>query len=229
MLETIISALVNGLSRGGVYAMIALGYTMVYGIAKMLNFAHGDLIMVGAYAILVFLGTGSPLLSVALSIVFCILLGVAIEKVAYKLKHREYRIVGACEILSLFLEIFKHHEQKIRAGVEHSAQTYARIARECFDENVHSEISVDAVADILGVSRTYLYKIFVNAYGISPRAYLSEARILRAKELLSAGKDTISAVAREVGYEDVLEFSKFFSRKTGISPSEYRKMKARDR
>jgi AraC-like DNA-binding protein len=153
----------------------------------------------------------------------------AIEKVAYKLKHREYRIVGACEILSLFLEIFKHHEQKIRAGVEHSAQTYARIARECFDENVHTEISVDAVADILGVSRTYLYKIFVNAYGVSPRAYLSEARILRAKELLSAGKDTISAVAREVGYEDVLEFSKFFSRKTGISPSEYRKMKASDR
>ena len=84
MLETIISALVNGLSRGGVYAMIALGYTMVYGIAKMLNFAHGDLIMVGAYAILVFLSTGSPILAVLLSIVFCVLLGVAIEKVAYK-------------------------------------------------------------------------------------------------------------------------------------------------
>ncbi len=84
MLETIISALVNGLSRGGVYAMIALGYTMVYGIAKMLNFAHGDLIMVGAYAILVFLSTGSPILAVILSIVFCVLLGVAIEKVAYK-------------------------------------------------------------------------------------------------------------------------------------------------
>ena len=84
MLETIISALVNGLSRGGVYAMIALGYTMVYGIAKMLNFAHGDLIMVGAYAILVFLSTGSPLLAVVLSVVFCVLLGVAIEKVAYK-------------------------------------------------------------------------------------------------------------------------------------------------
>ena len=84
MLETIISALVNGLSRGGVYAMIALGYTMVYGIAKMLNFAHGDLIMVGAYAILVFLSTNSPILAVLLSIVFCVLLGVAIEKVAYK-------------------------------------------------------------------------------------------------------------------------------------------------
>ena len=84
MLETIISALINGLSRGGVYAMIALGYTMVYGIAKMLNFAHGDLIMVGAYAILVFLSTNSPVLAVVLSVVFCVLLGVAIEKVAYK-------------------------------------------------------------------------------------------------------------------------------------------------
>ena len=45
----------NGLSLGGIYAMIALGYTMVYGIAKMLNFAHGDIIMVGGYTILVFL------------------------------------------------------------------------------------------------------------------------------------------------------------------------------
>ena len=48
-MEEILSTLINGLSLGGIYAMIALGYTMVYGIAKMLNFAHGDVIMVGAY------------------------------------------------------------------------------------------------------------------------------------------------------------------------------------
>ena len=48
-MELILSTLINGLSLGGIYAMIALGYTMVYGIAKMLNFAHGDVIMVGAY------------------------------------------------------------------------------------------------------------------------------------------------------------------------------------
>ena len=48
-MEDILSTLINGLSLGGIYAMIALGYTMVYGIAKMLNFAHGDIIMVGAY------------------------------------------------------------------------------------------------------------------------------------------------------------------------------------
>lgn len=74
---------VNGLSLGGIYAMIALGYTMVYGIAKMLNFAHGDIIMVGGYTILVFL-TYNPILAILASILFCMIVGVVIEKVAYK-------------------------------------------------------------------------------------------------------------------------------------------------
>lgn len=77
--------LIDGLSLGSIYALIALGYTMVYGIAKMLNFAHGDIIMVGAYAILVAMTTtGFPLVGVIASIVVCTLLGVLIEKLAYK-------------------------------------------------------------------------------------------------------------------------------------------------
>ena len=81
----ILTTIVNGLSLGGIYAMIALGYTMVYGIAKMLNFAHGDIIMVGGYTILVFMNmTGHPLIAVLASVIVCILLGVVIEKVAYK-------------------------------------------------------------------------------------------------------------------------------------------------
>lgn len=83
-MELLISTIVNGLSIGSIYAMIALGYTMVYGIAKMLNFAHGDVIMVGAYAIYVFLALGNPLVAIACSVLFCLLLGVTIEKVAYK-------------------------------------------------------------------------------------------------------------------------------------------------
>ena len=75
--------LVNGLSLGGIYAMIALGYTMVYGIAKMLNFAHGDIIMIGGYAILVFVSI-NPILAIVFSVVFCIMLGILIEKAAYK-------------------------------------------------------------------------------------------------------------------------------------------------
>ena len=84
-MELFLSTLINGLSLGGIYAMIALGYTMVYGIAKMLNFAHGDIIMVGGYMIYVMMiASGNPILAIAAAVVFCILLGIAIEKVAYK-------------------------------------------------------------------------------------------------------------------------------------------------
>ena len=80
-----ITNLIGGLSLGGIYAMIALGYTMVYGIAKMLNFAHGDIIMVGGYTILVFTAQSvHPLIAIALAIVFCVGLGVVVERVAYK-------------------------------------------------------------------------------------------------------------------------------------------------
>ena len=78
--------LISGVSLGSVYAIIALGYTMVYGIAKMLNFAHGDVIMVGAYVVFFATsGAGVPAVpAVLLSMVVCTVLGVVIEKVAYK-------------------------------------------------------------------------------------------------------------------------------------------------
>ena len=80
-----LSTILDGLSLGAIYALIALGYTMVYGIAKMLNFAHGDIIMVGAYAILVTLNAnGHPFLAVIAAVLVCMILGIIIEKVAYK-------------------------------------------------------------------------------------------------------------------------------------------------
>ena len=81
-----VSNLVNGISLGAVYAIIALGYTMVYGIAKMLNFAHGDIIMVGGYLCfcsISYLGL-NPFVSVLVSIVGCTVLGIVIERLAYK-------------------------------------------------------------------------------------------------------------------------------------------------
>lgn len=81
----IIETLISGLSSGSTYAMIALGYTMVYGIAKMLNFAHGDVIMVGGYVLYTTMMIGgNPLLGLLIAVLFCILLGVTIEKIAYK-------------------------------------------------------------------------------------------------------------------------------------------------
>lgn len=83
---SLLNNLINGISLGSVYAIIALGYTMVYGIAKMLNFAHGDIIMVGAYVC--FFATGQfglpPIAGVLLAMVVCTILGMAIERLAYK-------------------------------------------------------------------------------------------------------------------------------------------------
>lgn len=106
-----LSYLITGISLGSIYAIIALGYTMVYGIAKMLNFAHGDVIMVGAYVsfyVTMFAGsnllgedpsaltTGAvALVSVLLAMVVCTVLGVVIEGLAY----RPLRQAGSLAVL----------------------------------------------------------------------------------------------------------------------------------
>lgn len=81
-----IQTLISGLNLGAIYALIALGYTMVYGIAKMLNFAHGDVIMIGAYTVIVavFQLHVPGLIAVGIAVVVCALLGILIEFLAYK-------------------------------------------------------------------------------------------------------------------------------------------------
>ena len=81
-----LTRLINGISLGSVYAIIALGYTMVYGIAKMLNFAHGDVIMVGAYVCFFAISSYhlNPVVGVLLAMLVCTVLGMVIERLAYK-------------------------------------------------------------------------------------------------------------------------------------------------
>ena len=80
-----LSYLISGISLGSIYAIIALGYTMVYGIARMLNFAHGDIIMVGGFVVFTIVSTLglSPWLGLLVAVVICTVLGIVIEKVAY--------------------------------------------------------------------------------------------------------------------------------------------------
>lgn len=80
-----ISYLKDGISLGSIYAIIALGYTMVYGIARMLNFAHGDIIMVGGFVVFTIVSTLglSPWLGLLVAVAICTVLGIVIEKVAY--------------------------------------------------------------------------------------------------------------------------------------------------
>lgn len=85
-METIVQQLLNGLTVGGIYALIALGYTMVYGIIKLINFAHGDIFMVGAFAglVAVHLISDSFVVAILAAVVFCGVLGVFVERVAYR-------------------------------------------------------------------------------------------------------------------------------------------------
>lgn len=106
-----IQSLINGLNQGAIYALIALGYTMVYGIIRMINFAHGDFIMIGSYTLFytipLMINIGMPSwLAVILAIIVCTVVGVLVERIAYK----PVRKAGAMSALitamamSLFLE-----------------------------------------------------------------------------------------------------------------------------
>ena len=83
---TFLDFFIKGISLGSIYAIIALGYTMVYGIAKMLNFAHGDVIMIGAYVCFYAVSRYklAPLVGVAAAILICTILGIIVERLAYK-------------------------------------------------------------------------------------------------------------------------------------------------
>ena len=116
---------INGLNIGSIYALIALGYTMVYGIAKLINFAHVDVIMVGAYISFISMKFGLPWwLAVIISIVACAVLGVVMEKVAYKPLRNASRIsllitaIGISYLLqNLFQLIFGANPQPYHAFI----------------------------------------------------------------------------------------------------------------
>ena len=121
-----IEQLINGLNTGSIYALIALGYTMVYGIAKMLNFAHGDVIMISGYVLVACISTGvSPFIALIITVLFCTLLGVLIEKVAYKPLRKASPLtvlitaIGVSYLLqSIALLVYGSNQKKVGSIVE---------------------------------------------------------------------------------------------------------------
>ena len=140
-----ISYLINGISLGSVYALIALGYTMVYGIAKMLNFAHGDVIMVGAFITYTMCSTMglSPVIGVLAAVIACTLLGMAIEKAFKKgffsvsgSDHRNRCQLSAaeCSSFDLWCKCQGIYFCSIRSGCEAGRRTDQYYRRDhCYD------------------------------------------------------------------------------------------------
>lgn len=106
-MHDLLQQLLNGLSQGSIYALIAVGYTMIYGIIQLINFAHGDVIMVGAYVALGCALMGLGLIpSLAIAMLSCAILGVIIERVAYRRVRPVSRLAALTSAIgvSLFLE-----------------------------------------------------------------------------------------------------------------------------
>lgn len=126
-LSLFIQSLINGLNQGAIYALIALGYTMVYGIIRMINFAHGDFIMIGAYTLFytipLMVNAGMPAwLSVIIGIIVCAVVGILVETFAY----RPVRKAGSMSALTtaMAMSIFLENLAMVLFGAKpHSVQT----------------------------------------------------------------------------------------------------------
>ena len=101
----------------------------------------------------------------------------------------------------------------------------AKLTKKYIDDNIYTNISIDDIADNLRLSKAHIIRDFTKNYGISPYNYIIEQKIALAKKMLVLHNMNITEISNQLGFEDTNYFSKFFKKKTGISPSQYRKSK----
>lgn len=100
---------------------------------------------------------------------------------------------------------------------------YVEEAKKYMNIHFYRNISVTEIANSIGINDRYLYNLFMKYENISPKKYLSNLRLNRAKSMLEKTESTISEIAVSCGFSDVLTFSRFFSKRMNLSPTEYRK------
>ena len=129
-------------------------------------------------------------------------------------------------MLELFFSVFKHHlNERHFIVTKHTApQRYIDFSVNYIKTHYNRDISVSKLTKMLGISQPYLYRIFKEAFGKSPKAFINEHRINHAKKLLTETDIPISRVASSVGYSDSFAFSKAFSAVQGVPPTEYRRL-----
>ena len=106
-----------------------------------------------------------------------------------------------------------------------NTNSYVDSAKEFIRLNFYRNVSVKEVADHVGLSDRYLYNLFIKHIGKSPKEYLTELKIEKAKRLLITSNYSVSEIAVSCGFGDVLSFSKYFSKKVGVSPTAYKNRK----
>jgi AraC family transcriptional regulator of arabinose operon len=127
------------------------------------------------------------------------------------------------EMLESFLSFFKY-QQKTSYEKEsfNSADVYIEAAVNYIELNMQNNVSVYELTQFLGISQPYLFKIFKERFSLSPKQYILNQKLKRAKVLLTETNLSVSHIANSIGILDVLSFSKAFKQKTGLSPVNYR-------
>ncbi len=131
------------------------------------------------------------------------------------------------DLLELFLGVVKLH---IRRHADKNpipaSEMYVRAAVNYITANLSQPIRVENLTDYLGISQSYLFRVFKEQLGESPKQYILSQRLLYAKKLLAESDLSVTQVANSVGFPDIFSFSRFFLTKTGLSPQSFRKQSA---
>ncbi len=122
-----------------------------------------------------------------------------------------------------FLKVLELHSAENNSSANTSMKRYASLSKQYIELYYYQKITVEDIAKSLNISTSYLYRSFVKEYGVSPKQYLISHRMNEAKKLLKNTEFNITEVARGVGFEDILTFSRAFKSHEKISPTEYRK------
>ena len=213
-----ISYLINGISLGSVYAIIALGYTMVYGIAKMLNFAHGDIIMVGSYVVYIAVSSLglNPILSVVISAIACLVLGVVIEKVAYKPLRTAPRmsIMISAIGVSYFLQNIALY---VTGGLTKTYPSIPFLQKTVTVLGAHTKM-VTVITPILTIALVFALVMLINhtKIGMAMRAV---SRDFETSELMGIDINRVIIVTFIIGsFLAAVGSVLFFSNYTGVNP-----------
>ena len=147
----------------------------------------------------------------------------AVKELADSLVTASNRSFASLELLNTFLKLLKPQLESPEHPGNSNTNAYASAAANYNKTNIHRPVFVHELTDFLGISQPYLFKIFQAAFGCSPKQYILQIKLEHAKKLLEETDYSVTQVAAAVGFEDVLNFSKFFSSRMGISPKNYRK------